>query len=308
MEKGKLRQLVLPPLAATTASKGHRNNEIFHYVIKHYVKTLKAWFDMWQPWQRRVFICEVMSHCTKQLLQQLSTSMEPVLHMDFSTSLLPPLQALHLQGTAKFQVLRCITKRVAKPEIVTDVSSQDYLSSLPSTFGTGPSRGASKHPQKNVIGVKQSLKPHVPKHKKIRRAQTFGNIEPITPSLPLVHPRHISSKSISNEASTTRNVTTSDFHRTFDSVPQFKVLSGQMRKAKYVGSDEVEKIFGRHHSGITVILPPQSVERKAERFKEELQQVENVSALEIIFSSTLKKSKILLETQSTILIYSSIHI
>ena len=286
MEKGKQGQLVFPPLAPrddtdAKASKSCRNKEVFgEYLIKHYVKTLKAWFDMWQPWQRRVLICEVMSHCTKQLLQQLSTSMEPVLHVDFSTSLLPPLQELHLQGTAKFQVLRYITKRVAKPEILTDVSSQDYLGSLPSTFGTGPSRSLPKYPETNAVGIKQSLKPHTPRQKKIRRAKTFGKIDPVTPSLPLVHPKHVSSKSISNDASTTRNITTSDFHRRFDSVPQFKVLSGQVRNAKYMGSGEVEKLLRRNASGNTVtFLPLRSEERKAEKFKEELQQVGNVSSL-----------------------------
>ncbi len=271
MEKKK--KVVLPPLAFNRISSEELNRkELFQdFIIKHHIKTLGVWFNMWHLWQRRILICEVMNHCTRQLLRQLATSMEPVLHIDFSTTLIPPLQALHLQGTAKFQVLRCITKRVAKPEILTEVSSQNYLDSLPSTFNTGPTRSTKSQ----TTPSKLSPKPMQLKNKKIKRARMHINVKPVEPILPLVHPRHVSSQSISNDATSIRNLTTGDFRKRFNSVPEFKLVSGQLRNAT-VHRENGERTLGKSLSSMAPI-PPISVERKAETFQDQLFQVTNVS-------------------------------
>ena len=277
MEKRKHKRLFLPPLAPEKPNSvdpySRSNRDKFQeFVIRHYVKTLGLWFDMWQPWQRRVLICQMMNHCSKQLLRQLATSMEPVLHLDFSTSLLPPLQALHLQGTAKFQVLRCITRPIAKPEILTQVSSRDYLSSLPSMFGTGPK---DKKSHKVTLANKEKVQPkhQISKVRRTKRAESIGNIQTVQSVLPLMHPKHISTRSTSTNATGIRNETGTDIHRRFSSVPEFKLISGQLKRA--VDKESKERRLGKAISATA--SSPQSLERKAETFKEQLLQVASVS-------------------------------
>lgn len=59
-----------------------------------------------------------MESCTREQLELMSTDLEPALHFDFSTALLPPLAALHLAGTATFQVQRDLTRCVMRPEVI----------------------------------------------------------------------------------------------------------------------------------------------------------------------------------------------
>ena len=87
-------------------------------VAKQNLKTVLLWFRTWHSWQRRVFVCSVMESCTREQLELMSTDLEPALHFDFSTALLPPLAALHLAGAATFQVQRDLTRCLLRPEVI----------------------------------------------------------------------------------------------------------------------------------------------------------------------------------------------
>ena len=80
------------------------------FIVKHNVKRLSIWFKTWHAWQQRILVCHMMKHCSKQHLEFLATSLEPILHLDFSSSLVPHMKSLHWDGVAMFQIHRCATK------------------------------------------------------------------------------------------------------------------------------------------------------------------------------------------------------
>lgn len=87
-------------------------------VARQNLKTILLCFRTWHAWQRRVFVCHVMETCTREQLELLSTDLEPALHFDFSTALLPPLAALHLAGAATFQVRRDLKQCLLRAEVI----------------------------------------------------------------------------------------------------------------------------------------------------------------------------------------------
>ena len=70
------------------------------------LKQLKMWFSMWQDWQKRIVICRIIENCSKTNLELLTTSLEPILHLDFSTTLSPLMGAIHHEVTCSFRIQR----------------------------------------------------------------------------------------------------------------------------------------------------------------------------------------------------------
>lgn len=243
-----------------------RSQEI---VVQHHVKTLGAWFYTWWSWQRRVLICHVMGHCSKQQLELLATSLEPMLHMDFSTALLPPLQALHLEGVAKFHIQRNITQRLAGPQILTQVNSRDYLSSLPTTFQTGPRHGSQRHRSRSMVGSMLRVQLHPTTFSPPRRKRSLyhppaqRNLEPIHPSLPLVHPNHLMKGAKVLQAPSIAG------YKLFSSLPDFHSASGQLKNVRDIGMRGKKKwtTFRAY------TFSPQMYKHRAEDFKGQLRQV-----------------------------------
>ncbi|XP_074648509.1 uncharacterized protein LOC141903979 [Tubulanus polymorphus] len=56
-------------------------------VNKHILKKIEEWFESWQPWQRRILLCGLTDKCTVSQLEALRTTIEPINHRDFITSL-----------------------------------------------------------------------------------------------------------------------------------------------------------------------------------------------------------------------------
>lgn len=253
----KKRSITEVPAVPSSCSQGLLNRDKSQeIVVRHHVKTLGTWFYTWHSWQRRILICHVMGRCSKQQLELLATSMEPILHMDFSTCLLPPLQVLHLEGMAKFQIQRTITQRLTRPEIVTRVSSQDYLSSLPTTFQTGPGQG---QPDRYGGGTTKRKKSPPP---------VYRDREPIRPALPLAHPNHLARGHKVLPATSMGDIVGLQLHQRFTSVPDFQSAAGQLKKVREIG--------GRRRMGKTVssyMFSPHMRERRAEDFKGQLRQV-----------------------------------
>ena len=61
---------------------------------------------MWHDWQKRIVICRIVEECPKTNLELLKTSLEPILHLDFSSSLSPLMAALHHEGANTFRIQR----------------------------------------------------------------------------------------------------------------------------------------------------------------------------------------------------------
>lgn len=254
-------------------------------LIKHNIKKLSAWFHTWHTWQKRILICSIMNCSTKQQLMVLATSLEPILHMDFSSSLVPPLQALHLDGVVLFHIQRSVTERVIQPEIVHKVDSQAYLKSLPSTFLSKGAAFFSKSSSKNT--TESSLSPREenstypsshamplmepvqtpPKDKKKKRAI-------ILPALPLTHLEHSPSPGLDREASFHQLL---DLRRQrFSSVPDFHSSADLLRKRGKRLSEgrQAQRLLVKSKLMESPFTRPW--QQKAEQFKEHLAQVTKV--------------------------------
>lgn len=57
--------------------------------MKQHAKLIGSWFKVWRPWQRRIILCSAILSCSKSQLSVLMTSLEPLLHRDFSAFLAP---------------------------------------------------------------------------------------------------------------------------------------------------------------------------------------------------------------------------
>lgn len=75
-------------------------------VLKQNIKDLQLWFCIWHKWQKRIAICRIIEHCPTSHMKSLATSLEPILHLDFSSSLAPLMAALHQETSNTFRIHR----------------------------------------------------------------------------------------------------------------------------------------------------------------------------------------------------------
>ncbi len=265
--------------------KRDRSREI---LVKHYTKKLLAWFLTWHSWQKRILICHIMGFCSKDQLELLATSLEPILHMDFSSSLLPPLQALHLDGVATFQIQRTITKRIANPEIIVKIESQEYLNSLPTTFHSVDTPVSSNisiatHLDESIEDA--SIIPRQRPRQIHRRDDSTKDKkspahkesispvsrDPILPAIPLSHPNE--HRNLRQGQSNFSDVS-SLRRRRFSSVPDFSSTVGLLkagRRKKDSGTRTRETSHARSKSVSAYS------QHRVEHFREQLVEVGKVS-------------------------------
>ena len=261
-------------------------------LVRLHLKKLSSWFHTWHVWQRRLLVCSVMNCCTKQQLMVLATSLEPILHLDFSSSLLPPLQALHLSGVALFHIQRAITEKLAEPEELAKVSSGAYLDSLPSTFFSDTtthlcklvkeaSSVGSLHYNESTCNFLLKRPLMEPDH---RPPSRVDKKEPILPALPLTHPAHLpaTATGLRREMSFTHLLGVRK--QCFGSVPDFHSTTELLRKCgKKWRPGESRRARGRGRRAKTQSLcyyqdDAWKLKRK-ELFKEQLAQVVDVCLL-----------------------------
>ena len=72
------------------------------------LKQLQIWFSLWHQWQKRIVVSHIIEHCSLDHLQLLATSLEPILHLDFSYSPSPMKVALHYQDLQTFRIQRTV--------------------------------------------------------------------------------------------------------------------------------------------------------------------------------------------------------
>ena len=90
--------------------------------LKQKIKDLQLWFCIWHKWQKRIAICRIIEHCPTPHMKSLATSLEPVLHLDFSSSLAPLMAALHQETTNIFRI-----QRKSNPKHCDDTLNDSYL-------------------------------------------------------------------------------------------------------------------------------------------------------------------------------------
>lgn len=222
-----------------------------------------------------------MEHCSKQHLELLATSLEPVLHFDFSSSFSAPLQSLHLDSVATFQVQRTILQSVVNPEVL---EASDSLSYLPTSLSSSESAGSSlkkaySHNQPHSyheVGESMSSK-------EMRKggSKSFNKArETILPTLPLVHVEHAPSLNSERQHSASIEDLVTLQRNHFSSIPDFKSTTDLLRTIRQKG---INKPRHHHRRAKTIGAYPMFVKsqgeerRQAELFKEQLAAASNVS-------------------------------
>lgn len=76
--------LILPSLEINTVDVQQVSSLFSH---KQICKKVCEWFAAWRSWQQRILLCGVSDKCTKDQLQALVTTLEPVFHRDFTARL-----------------------------------------------------------------------------------------------------------------------------------------------------------------------------------------------------------------------------
>ena len=214
-----------------------------HYLTLHRIKQITGWLPKWLPGQKRVFVCQLMENCSREQLELLATSLEPILHLDFSTSLGPHLQALHLDRAATFHVQRTLIQNVLNP--LRSLHSWACLESLPLTSSDGNGLTIQKSPPS---------RPKIPQ-------------EVILPSLPLTHPRHKTSRSIEDIVSLRK--------QQFGSIPDFISTANLLRNVRHKELLRSPSKSRRRTKSLEAVSS--DVFRQAESFKTQLIGISKVS-------------------------------
>ena len=113
-------RVVLPE--ETTQSGNMDHQAPMGIVLKQNIKDLHLWFCIWHKWQKRIAICRIIEHCPTPHMKSLATSLEPILHLDFSSSLAPLMAALHQETTNTFRI-----QRKSNPKHCDDTLNDSYL-------------------------------------------------------------------------------------------------------------------------------------------------------------------------------------
>ena len=259
------------------------------FVTKHNTKKLTSWFKSWRTWQRRIFTCRVMDHCSKQHLELLATSLEPVLHFDFSSSFSAPLQSLHLDNMATFQVQRTILQSMVNPRIM-DVS--DSLSHPPTTLSSSDSNTSLKQRDVELKPSSQNVHCSLDKDPSITASLAVSSSkdikdsnnkarETILPALPLIHIQHAPALSSGHQSSTSIEDLVTLQRKHFSSVPDFKSTADLLRdiRQRDVLKNRPKR---RHHRARTVgtyhvfVKTSREERRQTELFKQQLAIASNL--------------------------------
>ena len=227
-------------------------------VARESLKKVSQWFGSWREWQRRVFVCRAMEQSSRHQLRVLATVLEPVLHIDFSSSLVPHLASLHADGAATFQVQRGVLQRVLGDS--EPLASAARLPSLPTTL-------ASSDTASNCEALRGD--------KDGGRAAEERVI--LRPALPLTHARHAAPMS----PGSSREDMLTLRHTRFSSVPDFQSTTNLLRDVK-----RKDQFRPRHHKrsqSLGSFLLSQSKtsrrqkQKEAENFKTQLTSVSQVA-------------------------------
>jgi hypothetical protein len=96
-------------------------------LTKRNVKQLKEWFPQWHNWQKRIVLCRIIEHCSSSHIKTLSTALEPILHLDFASSLNPLMAALHVEGSRTFKIQRLTDKKISEMVKLPDETRESIM-------------------------------------------------------------------------------------------------------------------------------------------------------------------------------------
>lgn len=242
------------------------------YVTKHRLKQVSTWFSTWYTWQRRVFVCRLLEHCSRDQFEFLATALEPILHLDFSSLFTPHFQSLHVDGSATFQIQRVLAQSA------TNLPSCSWmcLESLPTTFESSSADSSSLEPGQTqgadgIITHPGSQQP-LGSPSKLKNKQAV-----ILPALPLTHVKH-ATESFHTESSIDDVMALR--RKKFSSVPDFQSTADILKHVRH--KELFRKPTKYHHRSKSFraqTLPGKLKQKKsqqAELFKSQLADLSEV--------------------------------
>ncbi|XP_019864265.1 PREDICTED: uncharacterized protein LOC100633923 [Amphimedon queenslandica] len=209
--------------------------------VKQYIKKISNWYKGWHRWQRRIVICRMVEHCSTPHLQILSTSLEPVLHLDFANSLNPLMAALHQEGSHLFKIQRAavirdsadVKKQRPKPPIQEKTKEMIMGSSRKMALSRLTPKKEKPAPPHVKAGEamfnKEMNSTGARKVKEKQQTQVFF------PALPLSHTKHKPSPASSDKGHHFTSLP--PIERKFNSVPNITVVNsrhgGKIKPARH---------------------------------------------------------------------------
>lgn len=193
------------------------------------LKQLKLWFSTWHDWKKRVAVCRIIENCTKANLECLATSLEPILHLDFSTSLSPLMAAVHHEGSRTFRIQR----------------AADYT--LPSTV-MPPQRDEPLFSESFTRNLQTIPPPYLHSESNFQVKKQFGYFsippkpEPVfLPAIDNTHSKHKLSPASSDFGQSTitqrsSSIELSPLRRPYNSVPDIRSTVDLLKMAKHHNS------------------------------------------------------------------------
>ena len=175
---------VQPPFLSTTVSRSLP----IGLSMQLNIKKLHNWFSLWHQWQKRILVCRVIENCPSTHLKSLATALEPVLHLDFASSLTPLMAALHHEGSQTFRIQRNRTKQ----QYCTANSSDTILPPSISVNQVVKTESTSKI----ALESRKVLLPNLPpihdsnSIKSVKTMDSKPSSQIFLPTLPLIHTKH----------------------------------------------------------------------------------------------------------------------
>ena len=267
---------------SSTEERGSRDSAIPTFqelVARESLKKVSQWFETWREWQRRVFICQALERSSTHQLRVLATVLEPVLHIGFSSSLVPHLASLHVDGAATFQIQRGVLQRVLvgdSESILDRGNSVAHLPSLPTTLASSETVSSGE------IGRERA-----------ENSGTRGERVALHPALPLTHTQHHQQPHSLSPESSLEDVL-SLRHTRFSSVPDFQSTTNLLRDVRRKDllrprhTHKRSRSLGSYQLSYTRISRRKK-QQETERFKNQLATVSEVifTSIDTLFKATL---------------------
>ena len=248
--------------------------------VKQYIKQLANWYKGWHRWQRRIAICRMVEHCSPPHLRTLSTSLEPVLHLDFANSLNPLMAALHQEGSNLFKIHRAA--------VIESTSTRHGKKKQAKSPPPPPPPPVAKEKTKEAIvgrSRKLALSRLTPQKEEPAHV-TAGEVlfnsmtaekQTFFPALPLSHPKHKPSPA-SSDTGKPLFLSLPPIERKFNSVPNITAVNSRhgpkIRRARH----HPRTITFQHHKDLNAQQEQWMYQKKRlEAFKTQLTMISEVT-------------------------------
>lgn len=223
-------------------------------LMQQNLKRLMKWFSCWHAWQRRMVVCRMLDSCPPAQLTSLATALEPVLHLDFCSSLAPLKAALHHEGLEIFVVQRATNsyqfqqwnteaqgfrQALHKPEKV-----KQYLSKS----AQFPAHSSQEENEELISKKPAQTVASLPILRSSIEKEELHHVRPpvFLPTLEMMHSRHKVSPASSDyrhpsdlqEEKETLVLPLLTLQHKYNSVPDFRNNSDLLQHIKLVGSQD----------------------------------------------------------------------